>query len=429
MTIELERIYQAFDPAPLEADQVSLYVDLDFVRGASGTVDALAQRIRLSNSPTCQIITGHRGSGKTTELKRLQHGLESGDKKFFVVFCEADEDIDRNDIDFPDVLVAIMRQLAGQLKERVGIELKAGYFRDRFERVKHLLGSSVDIESLVLEAGMRQLSASIKSSPDARLEIRKLLEPDTGNLLHAANDVLGKAVLELSRGGYHGLVIIVDDLDKMVLRSHAAAGCSTGEYLFVHREAQLTAFKCHMIYTLPIALAYAAPASTIASLYGGSVPVIPMTKVTHRPPSKEPYQPGMKKFRELIATRLAEAGVSEKEIFKSRTIQDRLITLSGGQPRELINFIREALISGDLPIKDGAVKRVARQARRTYERQLREQHRPILRQAKSKGRFKRTKANDEAIRELLESRALLQYSNDDEWYGVNPVIAGIKNST
>ena len=30
--------------------------------------------------------------------------------------------------------------------------------------------------------------------------------------------------------------------------------------------------------------------------------------------------------------------------------------------------------------------------------------------------------SDETFRELLASRAILQYVNDEEWYGVNPLI-------
>ena len=35
----------------------------------------------------------------------------------------------------------------------------------------------------------------------------------------------------------------------------------------------------------------------------------------------------------------------------------------------------------------------------------------------------RTADNEELFRELLESRAILQYVNADEWYGQNPMIA------
>ena len=255
----IQRIYGPFSTGPLRAEESNLYVDLEPVRGDEHAVRRLATKIRLADKPTCQVLTGHRGSGKSTELYRLQRELEqptNDDKRFFVVFCKADDDMDRNDVDFFEVLVAIVRQMAVQLKERAGIALKPGYFKARWDRLKDTLGTEVSFESLGLEAGMLKVSTAIKNSPNARLEIRKLFEPDAGNWLHAANDVIGEAVLELTKKGYSGLVVIVDDLDKMILRPHESAACPTTEYLFVHRAAQLTAFNCHVVYSMPLSLAY-----------------------------------------------------------------------------------------------------------------------------------------------------------------------------
>jgi hypothetical protein len=65
------------------------------------------------------------------------------------------------------------------VRDRAGIELKPGYFKGLIERVKKVLTSPAEISELKLDAGPLKLGAVIKSSPDARLEIRKLLEPDT----------------------------------------------------------------------------------------------------------------------------------------------------------------------------------------------------------------------------------------------------------
>ncbi|HUU23506.1 MAG TPA: hypothetical protein VM389_13320, partial [Phycisphaerae bacterium] len=231
MTDDLARaIYHVLDPRPLRAYETDLYVDLDDVRGSAGIAQRLANKIRLSNRPTCQVVAGHRGSGKSTELRRVQYDLQSGDPRIFVVYCEADEDIDRNDVDFPEVLIAVVKQMAGQLKP-VGVELKPGYFKDRFDRLKHLLTSEIDLDKVGIETALVSLSATIKSSPDARIEIRKLLEPDTSNWLYAANDLIGKAKLELGKKGYGDLVIMVDDLDKMVHRPLPEGGCCTSEHL------------------------------------------------------------------------------------------------------------------------------------------------------------------------------------------------------
>ena len=36
------------------------------------------------------------------------------------------------------------------------------------------------------------------------------------------------------------------------------------------------------------------------------------------------------------------------------------------------------------------------------------------------------KSTERPIRELLTSRAVLQYDNGEEWYGLNPMVAALK---
>lgn len=421
MSYDLKRIYQVFDPAPLAADETDLYVDLNEVRGSSGLVNKLAQTIRLSGKPTCQLLAGHRGSGKSTELQRLQGKLESGPEKFFTVFCEILEDIEPNDVDFPDVLIAIIRQMADQFHKRLKIRLKPGYFKQRWEEIKNLLGSDVDFTAVELGVGLAKFSAAIKSSPNTRLEIRKNLEPRTNSWIDAANDVISDAALNLSKKNYVGLAIIVDGLDKMTLRPHPEVGCSTAEYLFAERHAQLTAFNCHLIYTMPIALAYSCRERDIANLYGcAAPPVVPMTMIFDATGRKN--KAGFDKFRDLIRRRLKKAGAKGNDVFDNNSTRDKIIEYSGGQPRELITLIRDSIIEAELPITLAAIEKVARKARHAYARQLRQEHWAIIEQVRRDHALRRNEENDLLYMELLDNRAILQYENGGEWYGLNPLL-------
>lgn len=429
MSEKLKKIYAAFHPSPLGEGQEDLYVDLHAVRGDNAVIRELDRKIRLASRSTYQVLAGHKGSGKSTELWKLQQVLETPDadaQKYFVVQVRADEHMDRNDVDFPDVLIAVVRQLAVDLRNREDINLQPGYFKDRWERLQKLAFSDVSFEAMELAAGLAQISATIKNSPDARLGVRKLLEPDTNNWLRAANDVIGDAKQRLEQKGYTDLVIMVDDLDKIVTRPHHEAGCTTTEYLFMHRAAQLTAFQCHMIYTMPLELVYSHHEQAIEDRYAGSIPVIPMVKVATPPPTARPYRKGLDAFRQIIAKRLAKAGAKHQESFANKKVETDLIRLSGGQPTELMTLIREALISGDLPIQSRSVKRGQEDTERSYRRLLRPDHWPILQQVRKTGAFVRTIDEEQPFRELLESRAILLYRNTTEWYGLHPVVNGIQ---
>ncbi len=423
----VQRVYREFPLAPIEPErQRELYVDLEEVRGGTHAVARLQERIRLADSkPTCQVLAGHKGSGKSTELFRLKKDLESGPQSFFVVYVKTDDDIDLNDVDFPDILIAMVRQIAAQLKEREGIKLKPGYFKDRLQRLGELLTSDIDFNSFELVGGLLKVGGKIKDSPDARTEIRKILDPDTNNLLQAANNVIGDAALQLGKKGKAGLVVLLDDLDKMTVRPHDA-GCTTDEYLFINRAAQLTAFACHVVYTIPLSLAYSHQEQAIKNRYGGHVPVVPMTKIATRPPHPEAYEMGMDKFRQVIARRLEAARASERDVFADGSVRDHLIQLSGGQPDQLMMLVREAIVAGEFPITDNSLERAKREGQREFARLLRQDHWPIINEVRLNGQFQRTEAKEKAFRELLQCRAILQYVNDEEWYGLNPMVAALK---
>jgi len=416
MADEIKKIYQAFDPSPLEANQTDLYVDLDAVRGSDEPVNKLAQTIKLSESTTTQLFAGHIGSGKSTELRLLQKQLQ--DEGYFVVFCQILKDIDERDADFPDILLSMMRQMVSQIKERGKIQLKPGYFQQRFEELNELLTSKVDLPDLA--NGLLNLSSAIKSSPDTRKKIREIFEPKTNDWLSAANDIISEAVLELGKKDHNGLVIIVDDLDKVSVEKSAEQQSSVAERLFLNRHAQLTGFQCHIVYTLPLPLVYSCRERDIASLYKlDAPPVVPMTKVVGRDGRK--YKKGFDKFVKIIQKRLKKAKVTTS-VFENDGIRDKIIKYSAGQPRQLMILIREAIIAGSIPIKEKYIENIARKIRHSYERQLREEHWSVIKQVKQDNRLDRNADNDSLCMELLANRAILYYRNKEQWYGLNPLL-------
>jgi len=346
--------------------------------------------------------------------------LESEGQRFFCVLCDLREEIDVNDVDFLDVLVGILRTCVDDLKTRARIDLKPSYFKDRLTRLYKGLQTPVKLEGLKLPVLFAELAVTIKGSPDARGELRKVFEPDAGNWMNAANELIGEAVAKVAKKKYSGLVILVDDLDKIARRALDTIGCTLAENLFVRRAAQLTGFDCHVVYSMPLELAYSHHRPEISKSYGGSVAVLPMTKVQERPPDDADYGPGMDAFRNIIDRRIVHAQSKLSALFGADATRDALIRLSGGQPYELMELIRRGMARG-LPITAGVLDRLRIELQRDYV-WLREEHFAILKAAAHDGALTRTEKNEKLIGELLGSRALLQYLNDDEWYRPNPAI-------
>ncbi len=106
----LKHLYNAFDPfRPLPAGDPT-YVDCREVRGDGDILEDLGSRIVLSDKKTCQLYSGHRGAGKSTELLKLKQALE--EQKFYVVYFAADEeDIESEDAEYTDILLACTRHI------------------------------------------------------------------------------------------------------------------------------------------------------------------------------------------------------------------------------------------------------------------------------------------------------------------------------
>jgi hypothetical protein len=81
----LTNLYNAFNPfEPLPAGDPK-YVDCQQVRGDADILNELGNRMRLANNNTCQLYSGHRGGGKSTELLRLKQYLEIGNSMSFIL--------------------------------------------------------------------------------------------------------------------------------------------------------------------------------------------------------------------------------------------------------------------------------------------------------------------------------------------------------
>lgn len=426
-----KKVFKVFSEQPLTPEQSNLYIPLDELRGSYNTVRRLAGTIRADQGTT-QVLAGHKGGGKSTELMKLQQELEQGHPKYFVVFCSSDEDIDRNDIDFPEILLVIVRKMAEQLNEKAKITLKPGYFKSRLESFKELLGSSIEFDKFDLGISTAKISGKIKNSPATRALLRTAMEPDTDNLLAAANDLIGEATLKLSEQGYDGLVILFDDLDKMIVRPMDDSRHTTDEHLFINRSPQMTGFHCHIVYSMPLTLAYSKHHQTLKNLYGGQLPAVPMIKLKAMPPDGSIHPPGIAAMRKIIAARLNSEQIAFGDVFDSEETCKQLIQLSGGQPSVLMSLVKEAVIADTLPIAAPSLQRIRREGMREFRRQLRLDHWAIVEEFRQNGRHVTEEAEDSVFRDLLESRALLQYVNDEEWYGLNPFVelleppAGIK---
>jgi len=421
----LDDIYNQFDPSPLPAGS-PVYVDCKAVRGGTDVLIELGRKIQRQNQPTCQLYTGHRGGGKSTELKRLQKDLDR--KGFFTVYFSAeDEDINPEDVEYADILLACTRHLLEGLHQADSSPV-LNWLRERWQALNDILKTEISLDKLSAEAQIQQfakITASIRTQPSQRYQIRQLLNPYTETLVNALNEFIRDAKTKLPQNTTK-LVVIADGLEKVTLISREG-GRTNHDEIFIDRSEQLKSLDCHVIYTVPISLVLSSRASDLMEIYNCAPQVLPMIKVRTR--DDQLYSPGIDKLKEIIQSRVRAVEKAKKlfletEVFDSPKTLERLCSISGGHVRNLILLMQLAIDYNEdyLPITAPSLQQAIRQLRKTYRDTVNDNQWTVL------AKVYRTKRipHDEQHRSLLFTRCLLEYLDDEEtWHDVHPALLDV----
>lgn len=420
----LNEIYNAFDPfRPLPAGD-PFYVDCRQVRGDGDILVELGQKIFFSDQKTCQLYAGHRGAGKSTELLRLKKHLE--DNGCFVVYFAADEeDIDPEDAQYTDILLACTRHLLEELKN-VNPKPLLNWLGGRWQEIKDLALTEISLESLSLEGQISQfgkITGNLRAEPSVRQKIREQVNPHTTSLIEALNQFITEAKGKLP-SGYSQLAIIADNLDRIVPVIQAD-GRTNHDHIFIDRCEQLKALDCNLVYTVPISMLYSNKAVEMRDTYG-QPHILPMIMV--RTPENKVYEPGLNKLKEVIAKRVSQVAPNcslETDIFEKRETLEQLCLMSGGHVRNLLLLMQQATLrTPNLPITATAVKRAISEARNTYRHTVDDDYWLEL----AKVSISKKIRNNDLHRGLLFNRCLLEYRYLDtkweikRWCDVHPLL-------
>ncbi len=422
----LDDLFRACDPEkPLTADDIQRYVDLSDARGTKNLASSITRKIMRSQPDYHQqLVTGHRGCGKSTELLRLKASLE--DKQFFTVYLDVEDVIDLVEIDYLDVLLAIAREVEKQTRKR-GLNLDSKLLEDLYqwfaERVlekEQKTNFEADIKADMEASGgvpfiaklLAMLTAEIRTSSSQRITTRQVLERELPVFVDKLNVLISNARILAQKSGKEDIVIIVDGLEKMHYRlliqeDETNAGgisqaTSTHDMLFLHHAEQLKAPRCHLVYTVPISLAFNANLRDVFDIL-----VIPMVKTNPA---------GMAKLTEIIQRR-----VNLEAVFESAELLQQLAALSGGVVRDLMHLMRLASDTDKEKIGANEVQYACKTIIRDYDRTLRNSDMEALRQVYLE---KRVQA-DKRFERLLNLRTVLEYENGNRWAAVHPAVLAI----
>ncbi|MEG4229692.1 AAA family ATPase [Microcoleus sp. N9_B2] len=446
MELNLQKFYSACNPsytlAVANQKDRQYYIDFSSVRGGT-IVEQLERTIsRLSpDAPTCQLFTGHIGSGKSTELLRLQTQLQQ--QGFHVVYFESSKDLDMADVDITDILLSVARQVSESI-EKMKIKLQPRGFKALLKGVADVFQTQIDLSAeanvpgvgeinastegeFSLALGIGKITAKAKDAPNLRSELRQYLEPRTNVILDALNkELLEPANQELKRQGKQGLVVIIDNLDRIHLCAKPT-GRLQPEYLFVDRGEQLARLNCHVVYTIPLVLIFSNDLGQLTNRFGVDPKVLPMVPVQLSDGSE--CSEGVELLRQMVLARAfptvhpSQRYALVGKVFDSAETLDRLCRVSGGHVRNLLQLLYSCLQKQDPPLSRETLENVIIQRRHQLTLAIEPEEWELLRQVSAT----KTVNGETKYQILLRSLWVFEYRyGEDYWFDVNPILADAK---
>jgi len=403
----LEQALNLFDPEhPLRTEQELRDY---FVRRENSPLEELVIFLKTTNTMPKLLFTGHRGSGKSTELGKLTSMLRD---KFFIVNYSVKRVINLFDVRYVDVILSLATELfkaatAARIKinKKLVADILHWFSKEVVKEVAIDTKANADVGAS-LNVFVAKLSTKIGTESSTRTLVREKVEPRLSELLERVDLI----VSEVERLTKKKVLIIVEDLDK--------ADLASSKKIFCGHSMSLTQPRCRIIYTFPTALRHDNDFINIRHSFDEPY-VLPNFKVCHRDGSLD--EQGRDELRQIILNRI------EPELFTASAI-DLLVELCGGLPRELVTLSRRscliALQRNSAQVDKDIVVQAGNRLRNDYQVLLTSSQIEILKKVHQS----KAMENDEAHRALLHNLSVLEYRNYNIWYDVHPIVIPLLES-
>jgi hypothetical protein len=373
-----------------------------FVARPMSPLEELRILLKERAGPQKILFTGHRGSGKSTELAKLAQGLRD---EFLPIQYSIKDRLNLFDLTYVDVVLSLglelIRTATGQ-KVQVKDEVLTHVLEFAKEISKEV---GVDVKSQAevgaeLNLVVTKLGSKLATEDVTRTTVREKVSHRLTDLLESIQ-FLSREILRVSG---HRVLLIVEDLDKADLK--------TARELFYEHATALLEPAVSIIYTFPTALRHDNDFMQVRTNFPTTF-VLPNLKTALE--NGERDETGAGKLREILTRRVDEG------LFHPDALE-RLVELSSGIPRELVALAGlaclQARVSKQPRIEAAAVGQAADSRRREYQVLLSSTQVRLLREVQQTKRVE----NDGEHRALLHNLSVLEYRNRTVWYDVHPVI-------
>ncbi len=408
----IDDAWAAVDAFPLEPGDPR-YVDCSAVRNdAMRQIERMLNRHAKAGRDLHLLFTGYRGNGKTTELYHLANKVK---KSYEVIYFDASNEMDVNNMTLSDVLLAIAKEIADSLHKKNYtlpkklLEEVGNWFAEKVLEDTKEVTAAAGAEA---EAGSpkwfgfitARVFSNVKIGTEKREIQRRKLESNITDLIAKVNALLTAARAEVKATG-KDILFVMDSLDRL------RAGLD--KTLFLGDGAKLKQLKGHFIYVVPISLLYDPQATLLPFDEKMSLPMIPIYKPGL---ARDPHDKGIAYLTDLIQRRL----VTDDIFTDPKASIAELILASGGHLRDLIKLLSYACNRTDDKIEPEHVTAAINNLMRDYENViLDEEYDHVIAAYRTQN-----PPNNETNQKLIYNNVILVYrqNDDSEWKDVHPVV-------
>ncbi len=425
---QLHRVLTGEGAGPLEPDHPFYYPLLES-SPEKDPVERLALAIDLAVDQSVHLLTGFRGNGKSTQLRRLRARLQQDGCRVFLVDMQDFVHM-TTPIDLTDFTLSLVAALTKEVESSQDLRPTDPGF---VARLWDTLQREVEVGDLKLKGEVGGIGAELglRLATDASFKklIQKRLKAHKARLMEEARRFVENLVEEIRRTQGtpdRKVVLLVDSLEQL-----RGSGGDAPEFyesvidLFSGEAANLRYPKLHIVYTVP---PYLLPLGKNLSRShdAGEIAVWPNLHVRTRHGAADPT--GLKAAEDLIATRSPRW-----ERVLSRPQLHRLATASGGDLRDLFRLLREVATTLLIRTRRDPAATLDDAALDYVERALQNELRPaseqelawlrIIHETKET-RLGKPRDMHELMR-FLDGNVVMSYANGSPWYDVHPLLVGL----
>lgn len=423
----LKNFFRSVNYLPLEPDDpryVPIYSDPQLSpKEDDDPVVLMSRAIEWTPGESVQLLSGFRGTGKSTELRRLRKELQG--KGYLVVLCDVEDYFNLStSVDVTDFLMGVAGAF-GEGLVRDGLVGQSPAHESYWTRfINFLTKTNVELEEVSgkVSLGVAEvaLKTALKNDPSFRQRLQQRMAGFLGLLVEDVRSYISDCVKQLkaSHGAEREVVLLLDSIEHIRGTSvNANEVQASVETLFAIHADKLRFPNLHVIYTVPpyLKVRYA----NLGALYEpGGVQVLPAIKVKN-PENQSPVKRGL----DALARVLEARGDWRRLLGNERAKLDRVSMVSGGHLRDFLRLIAEILRRADqLPVAEITVEAAINQIKMEFLpiadadaewlALIAETHEVVLKDT----------ADLPVLARFLDTHLALCYRNGNEWFDVHPLI-------